>query len=50
MKQSFIFTEYYYSSLEFGSEKGGTYEEAMGLDEPNGKSNFTTVINRLKSN
>jgi len=42
-------TEYYYSSLEFGSEKGGTYEEAMGLDEPNGKSNFTTVINRLKS-
>ena len=42
-------TEYYYSALEFGSEKGGTYEEAMGLDEPNGKSNFTTVINRLKS-
>jgi hypothetical protein len=41
-------TEYYYSSLEFGSNKGGTYDEAMGLDEPNGKSNFTTVINRLK--
>jgi len=44
-----VATEYYYSSLEFGSEKGGTYEEAMGLDEPNGKSTFTTVINRLKS-
>lgn len=41
-------TEYYYSSLEFGSEKGGTYEEAMGLDEFNTKSTFTTIINRLK--
>lgn len=41
-------TEYYYSSLEFGSEKGGTYEEAMGLDEYNTKSSFTTAINRLK--
>jgi len=43
-----VATEYYYSSLEFGSEKGGTYEEAMGLDEYNTKSNYTTVINRLK--
>lgn len=41
-------TEYYYSSLEFGSEKGGAYEEAMGLDEYNKKSTFTTIINRLK--
>ena len=41
-------TEYYYSSLEFGSEKGGTYEEAMGLDEFNTKSTFTTIINRSK--
>jgi len=44
-----VATEYYYSSLEFGSEKGGTYEEAMGLDEFNTKSNYTTIINRLKS-
>jgi hypothetical protein len=43
-----VATEYYYSSLEFGSEKGGTYEEAMGLDEYNTKSTFTTIINRLK--
>jgi len=43
-----VATEYYYSSLEFGSEKGGNYEEAMGLDEPNTKANFTTIINRLK--
>jgi hypothetical protein len=41
-------TEYYYSSLEFGNEKGGDYQEAMGLDEPNTKANFTTIINRLK--
>jgi len=40
--------EYYYSSLEFGSEKGGTYEEACGLDEFNTKSTYTTVINRVK--
>jgi len=39
--------EYYYSSLEFGSEKGGDYEEAMGLDEFNAKSTFTTVITRI---
>ncbi len=44
-----IATNYYYSSLEFGYEKGGIYEEAMGLDEYNAKSTFTTVINRLKS-
>lgn len=44
-----IATNYYYSSLEFGYEKGGVYEEAMGLDEYNAKSTFTTVINRLKS-
>jgi len=43
-----VATEYYYSSLEFGSEKGGTYEEAMGLDEYNTKSNFTTIIDRVK--
>jgi len=41
--------DYYYSSLEFGYEKGGDYQEAMGLDEPNTKSKFTTVISRLKN-
>lgn len=43
-----VASNYYYSSLEFGSEKGGDYQEAMGLDEPNTKSNFTTVITRAK--
>lgn len=43
-----VATNYYYSSLEFGSEKGGDYQEAMGLDEPNTKANFTTVITRAK--
>lgn len=43
-----IATEHYYSGLEFGSEKGGDYEEACGLDEYNSKATFTTVINRLK--
>lgn len=36
--------EFYYSDLEVGYEKGGEYEEAMGLDEYNAKSTFTTVI------
>lgn len=39
---------YYYSGLEFGNEKGGDYQEAMGLDEYNTKSTFTTIINRVK--
>jgi len=39
----------YFSSLETGYDKGGDYDEAMGLDEPNAKSNFTTVINGLKN-
>lgn len=44
-----IATDLYYSSLVFGYEKGGDYEEAFGLDEYNAKSNFTTIINRLKN-
>lgn len=42
-------SDYNFSSLQFGYEKGGDYEEAMGLDEPNTKSNFTTVINGIKN-
>jgi len=41
--------DYYYSSLEFGYMQGGEYEEAMGLDEYNAKSTFTTIINRVKN-
>jgi hypothetical protein len=43
-----VAAQYYYSSLEFGPEKGGDYEEANGLDEYNTKSTYTTVINRIK--
>lgn len=43
-----VATKYFYSSLELGYDKGGTYDEAMGLDEYNTKSTFTTCITRLK--
>jgi len=33
--------------VEFGNEQGGTYEEACGLDEPNTRSTYTTIINRV---
>lgn len=42
-------SEYYYPSVEIGFEKGYDNEEAQGLDEPNGKSNFTTIINKGKN-
>lgn len=45
-----VATNYYFSSLEFGNEKGGSYDEACGLDEYNSKSTFTTIINRVKEN
>lgn len=45
-----VAVDYYYPSIEVGYESGGDYEEAQGLDEPNGKSNFTTIIDRLKNN
>lgn len=38
-----------YSSLDIGYEKGGSYEEAFGLDEYNGISKFTTIITRVKN-
>lgn len=41
--------ELYYSSLEFGYTKGAEYEEAMGLDEYNGESSFSTVIDNSKN-
>jgi len=33
-----------YSSIEIGSEKGGEYEEIMGLEETNTRSNYTSPI------
>ncbi|HPJ65950.1 MAG TPA: hypothetical protein PK243_10545 [Flexilinea sp.] len=41
--------EYLFSAIDTGYSKGGEYEEAMGLDEYNGKANFNTVITRVKS-
>lgn len=41
--------DYFYSGIEIGYEEGGTYEEAMGLDEYNAKSTFTTIISRVKN-
>jgi len=43
-----IATKYYPSAIEIGYDKGGDYAEAQGLDEPNGKTNFVTVITRVK--
>jgi hypothetical protein len=43
-----VATEYVYSSLEFGDEKSGTYEEATGLNEPNTKNTYTTIISKVK--
>ena len=41
--------DYYYSGIEIGYEKGATYEEAFGLVEYNGKTNFSTVITGVKN-
>lgn len=39
-----------YSNIEIGSEKGAfEYEEAFGLDEYNGLSQFRTVINKVEN-
>lgn len=37
----------YYKSLEFGYEKGGEYEEAMGLDEYNTRNTYSTCIHKV---
>jgi len=42
-------TEYYWPSVEMGYDNGYNNEEAQGLDEPNGQSNFTTFINKGKN-
>ena len=36
--------DYYFSSITIGSDKGGNYEEVMGLQETNTQANFTTII------
>lgn len=42
-------TDYYWPSIELGYERGAENEEAQGLDEPNGISNFNTIINKGKN-
>ncbi|WP_353159409.1 hypothetical protein [Myroides odoratus] len=39
----------YYKNVEIGFEKGGEYEEAMGLDEFNVKNTYTTCISTVKN-
>lgn len=39
----------YFSSINIGSEKGGDYEEVMGLQETNTKSNFITEIEAIEN-
>ena len=36
------------SGIEIGYDKGGDYEEAIGLDEYNTKTTFTTVIDKIE--
>lgn len=44
-----IALKHVYSSIEIGYDKGGSYDEAQGLDEPNGKNNYNTVITKTKN-
>jgi len=40
-------SDFSFSSIKIGYEKGGDeYEEAVGLDEPNGKHNYTSPITK----
>ena len=39
-----VATKKYFGSVEIGYERGGSYEEAQGLDEYNAKSKFTTIM------
>ena len=40
----------FFSSVEFGSDKGGDYnDESVGLDEPNLKSSFTTPLKKTET-
>jgi hypothetical protein len=41
--------EMFYSGLEFGADKGGDYEEGMGLDEPNVKAQYITPLRKTKN-
>jgi len=43
-----VLTKNYFSSIEVGYDRGGSYDEAQGLDEYNATSKFTTIINRVK--
>src|SRR5690606_19502912 len=37
----------YFQSIDIGYEKGGEYEEAMGLDEFNIRNTYTTCIRKI---
>ena len=39
----------FFSGLEFGYERGGDYEDSMGLDEPNTRVSYVTPIRKSKN-
>jgi len=43
-----VLAKKYFSSVEVGYSKGGDYQEAFGLDEPNGKTTLTTIMDTVK--
>src|SRR5690606_32622916 len=44
-----VSTDYFFSGLEIGYDKGGKYDEAQGLDEYNSKANYISCISRIKN-
>lgn len=44
-----VYTDLFFSELEFGYSKSGGYEREMGLDEPNIKSSFSSFVKALKN-
>lgn len=43
-----VAVEYFYDKLQIGSQKGWENEEAMGLDEYNTRTDFSTAITRIQ--
>jgi hypothetical protein len=41
-------TDVFSSTIDIGYDKGGNYEEAVGLDEYNTRTSYTTIIDKLE--
>lgn len=44
-----VYDKGFYNEIEIGYSKSGKYEQDMGLDEPNGKTTFSTFITAIKN-